>query len=165
MCRCRIVYILNLVRRRIPIYVIALVGTLRVCFLTGYPTPCRNNFSGLSTSGGRAKCFTKLINHQRKLELESAHSAARHAEVMMQREPQAPALAELPSQNEQDKHCLTHVPYKPWCSSCVASRARADRHTRDDSTYAGAATTVSFDFCYTKSVPEGSPSWPTMGPR
>jgi len=74
----------------------------------------------------------------------------------MQLDAQAPPLAELPSQKEQDKHCLTHVPYEPWCSSCVAFRARADRHMRDDSTHASAAPTISFDFCYTKSVPEGN---------
>jgi len=70
----------------------------------------------------------------------------------MQLDAQAPPLAELPSQKEQDKHCLTHVPYEPWCSSCVAFRARADRHMRDDSTHAGAVPTISFDFCYTKIV-------------
>ena len=68
----------------------------------------------------------------------------------MQLDAQAPPLAELPSQKEQDKHCLTHVPYEPWCSSCVAFRARADRHMRDDSTHAGAVPTISFDFFYTK---------------
>ena len=89
------------------------------------------------------------------MELEAAHSAARHAGGMMQRDAQAPPLAELPSQKDQNKHFLTHVPYEPWCSSCVAFRARADRHMRDDSTHARAVPTISFDFCYTKSVPEG----------
>lgn len=45
------------------------------------------------------------------MELEAVHSAARHAEGMMQRDAQAPLLAELPSQKDQGKHCLTHVPY------------------------------------------------------
>ena len=61
-------------------------------------------FYGHSTSGGKVKCFNKLINHQKKMELEAVHSAARRAEGMMQRDAQAPPLAELPSQKDQDKH-------------------------------------------------------------
>ena len=35
-----------------------------------------------------------------------------------------------PSQKERDRHELTHMPYQPWCSTCVASRGLDDQHRR-----------------------------------
>ena len=109
----------------------------------------------LSTSGSKAKCFSRLVNHQKKLELEIIHSAAKATEADLKREPHPQTLAVLPDQQTQDRHALTHVPFEPWCESCVAFRARMDPHKRDDSTYASGTPTVSFDFCHTKSVPAG----------
>ena len=95
------------------------------------------------------------MNHQKKLELEIIHSAAKATEADLKREPHPQTLAVLPDQQTQDRHALTHVPFEPWCESCVAFRARMDPHKRDDSTYASGTPTVSFDFCHTKSVPAG----------
>eukprot|EP00972_Heterocapsa_arctica_P081905 12071325-Heterocapsa_arctica.AAC.1 len=33
-----------------------------------------------------------------------------------------------PSAVELERHTLTHVPYAPWCSTCVKSRGRDDAH-------------------------------------
>ena len=109
----------------------------------------------LSTTGSKAKCFSRLVNHQKKLEWEIIHSAAKATETDLRREPHPQTLAVLPDQQTQDRHALTHVPFEPWCESCVAFRARMDPHKRDDSTYASGTPTVSFDFCHTKSVPAG----------
>ena len=109
----------------------------------------------LSTSGSKAKCFSRLVNHQKKLELEIIHSAAKATEADLKREPHPQTLAVLPDQQTQDRHALTHVPFEPWCESCVAFRVRMDPHKRDDSTYTSGTPTVSFDFCHTKSVPAG----------
>ena len=42
----------------------------------------------------------------------------------------------------------------PWCASCVCFRARADKQQRSDGARRAGVATISFDFCYTKSVPE-----------
>eukprot|EP00435_Cladocopium_sp_Y103_P009526 s72_g2.t1 len=85
--------------------------------------------NGLSTSGSKAKCFSKLLNHQRKVELEIVHAAAKSAEDDMKRDPVAPTLAEPPNQHLQDQHNLTFLmrlgvnlawPFVPvWTSMCV----------------------------------------------
>eukprot|EP00435_Cladocopium_sp_Y103_P023403 s3793_g5.t1 len=58
----------------------------------------------LSTSGSKAKCFSRLVNHLKKLELEIAHAAAKAAESDLRREPHAQKLAVAPDRQTQDKH-------------------------------------------------------------
>ena len=105
---------------------------------------------GISTSGGKKKCFGRLLNHQKGLELQTITHAAQHALDAQVRVPRAPPLPEPPSEALQDLHRLTHTPYQPWCESCVAHRARADRHPHDFSSKEGSCPTVSFDYFYTK---------------
>ena len=66
------------------------------------------------------------------------------------RVPRSPTLAEPPDGATQARHRLTHVPYEPWCQSCVAHRARADAHHRDGMASEGDCPVISFDFFYTK---------------
>ena len=35
-----------------------------------------------------------------------------------------------PSESEKMKHDLTHIPFKPWCTSCVKSKAESDTYKR-----------------------------------
>ena len=35
-----------------------------------------------------------------------------------------------PSEFEKQKHNLTHIPFKPWCTSCVKGKAQAEPHKR-----------------------------------
>eukprot|EP00435_Cladocopium_sp_Y103_P028418 s2167_g7.t1 len=105
---------------------------------------------GISSSGGKLKCFSRLVNHQKKLELQTITHAAQDALNAQVRVPNAPALPEPPSEAAQDLHRLTHTPYQPWCESCVAHRARADRHAHDFSSKDGSCPTISFDYFYTK---------------
>ena len=95
------------------------------------------------------------MNHQRQLELEGVYAAARQQELELHRPANAPRLAEPPSEQEQMSHRLTHLPYQPWCESCVAFRARMDRHQRDDSARRSGTPTISFDLAFTKAVPQG----------
>ena len=37
-----------------------------------------------------------------------------------------------PSEFENQKHNLTHIPFKPWCTSCVKGKAQAEPHKRTD---------------------------------
>ena len=106
---------------------------------------------GVSTSGSKQKCFKRLIEHSKKLELEAVMAAAKEAQSQQERHPLAPVSAEIPSEYEQSQHRLTHVPYRAWCPSCIAHRARADRHERTGEAHAGEVPTVSFDYFFTKS--------------
>ena len=59
---------------------------------------------------------------------------ALNAEV---RVPNGPSLPKPPNNAVQDAHRLTHTPYQPWCESCVAHRAGADKHVHDFSSMEG----------------------------
>ena len=111
-------------------------------------------FHGLSTSGSKSKCFTRLLNHQKQQELEIIHAATEQYHSDLARVPKAVDLKVPPSEEEQQLHNLSHLPYAPWCPSCVCFRARADKQQRSDGARRAGTATVSFDFCYTKSVPE-----------
>ena len=111
-------------------------------------------FHALSTSGSKSKCFTRLLNHQKQQELEIIHAATEHYKSELARVPKAVDLKVPPSEEEQQLHNLSHLPYAPWCASCVCFRARADKQQRSDGARRAGVATISFDFCYTKSVPE-----------
>ena len=111
---------------------------------------------GLSTSGSKQKCFKRLLEFQKKTELEIIQSAIAKSEHDLSREPRAQPLQNPPDQAAQDKHNLTHMPYQAWCPACVSFRARADAHRNTGIARSGSTPTISFDFCYVKSVPEGS---------
>ena len=110
-----------------------------------------SSFYGVSSSGSKQKCFKRLIEHSKKLELELVMAAGKEAFEQQERHPLAPVSAEVPTEYEQSQHRLTHVPYKQWCPSCLAHRARADRHERSGESHAGAVPTISFDYFFTKS--------------
>eukprot|EP00435_Cladocopium_sp_Y103_P024696 s2951_g6.t1 len=112
-------------------------------------------FHGLSTSGSKQRCFQRLLDHSKKLELTMITAAAKEAQQQQQRDPLAPVSAQVPSEVEQAKHRLTHVPYASWCPSCIAHRAKPDRHENTGESHAGPVPTLSFDFFYTKS--DGKP--------
>ena len=107
-------------------------------------------FYNIGTSGGKERCFKRLWEFQKRLELQTALAAARETEAAEIREPRPQRLAEPPDEQTRLKHMLTHLPYAEWCEHCVAHRARQDRHVRDGSVKDGGIPTVSFDFAYTK---------------
>ena len=37
-----------------------------------------------------------------------------------------------PSEFEKLKHQLTHIPFQPWCTSCVKGKAQAEPHKRSE---------------------------------
>ena len=37
-----------------------------------------------------------------------------------------------PAEFEQQKHNLTHIPFQPWCTSCVKGKAQAEPHKRTE---------------------------------
>ena len=68
-------------------------------------------FYNLSTSGSKQRCFQRLVDHQKKLELELVMSASRDAQQQLQRQPVSPPAADLPPEADQAAHRLTHLPY------------------------------------------------------
>ena len=92
------------------------------------------------------------------LELQVVHAAAEHAQQELTRTPNAMKLETPPSFAEQQQHFLTHLPYAPWCSSCVCLRARSDKHERSGGSRRSSTPCISFDFAYTKSVPQDADS-------
>ena len=114
----------------------------------------------ISSSGSKAKCFQRLLDHSKKLELDLVFATAKAAQNEQERHPLAPVTAEVPSEFEQAQHRLTHVPYKAWCPSCVAHRARVDRHERSGESHASSPPTISFDYFYTKANGEAATAQP-----
>ena len=53
----------------------------------------------------------------------------------------------LPSQEEVEEHCLTHLPYRSWCSFCVQGKGKAAPHYQNPSRVDG-LTEVHFDYCF-----------------
>jgi hypothetical protein len=103
-------------------------------------------FFNLSQSGGKDdRCFKRLWEHQKKLELQTALAAARETEAEQRRQPNPQKLAEAPDERTQQLHMLTHLPFQDWCPHCVAHRSRPDRHLRDGSVKDSGVPTVSFD--------------------
>ena len=37
-----------------------------------------------------------------------------------------------PSEFEKQKHHLTHIPFQPWCTSCVKGKAQAEPHKQTE---------------------------------
>ena len=98
----------------------------------------------------------------RQMEFEVARDAAMEVQKSHFREPRMQPVAQRSGDAEVERHCLTHVPYAPWCEHCVARRARPDRHERSDLPKESSIPTVSFDFCFTKSLDVSSSTWLVM---
>ena len=108
------------------------------------------SFYGLFTSGSKSKCFKRLLEHSKNLELDMVMAAARESQRSQERHPLAPVSAEVRSEWEQSQHRLTHTPFRTWCSSCLAHRARADKHERTGKSHAGPVPTICFDYFFPK---------------
>ena len=115
-------------------------------------------FYNLSSSGSKVKCFQRIAEHQKRLELVMVMAAAKDSQKELEREPHAPPTAEPPSELEQAKHRLTHFPYANWCPSCLMHRARPNRHERTGESHEGSIPTISFDFFYTKADGQEEPT-------
>ena len=70
--------------------------------LAGLRAGC--SFYGVSSSGSIQKCFKRLIEHSKKLELELVMAAAKEAFEQQERHPLAPVSAEVPTEYEQSQH-------------------------------------------------------------
>ena len=53
----------------------------------------------------------------------------------------------LPSQQEVDEHCLTHLPYRNWCPYCVQGKGKSAPHFKRLPRTDG-LTEIHFDYCF-----------------
>ena len=71
----------------------------------------------------RSSVTTKSCNQLLRIQLTMAEFLSR------QERSQPPTPCE-PSEFEKMKHELTHIRFKPWCTSCVKGKAQAEPHQR-----------------------------------
>ena len=107
-------------------------------------------FYEISKSGSKAKCFRRLADHQRKLELLAAQQAFAQEKAALERHPEGQRLVRPPSPEEVEKHELTHLPYQPWCEACIKHKARPDKHVRHGRSHETGVPVISLDFCVTR---------------
>ena len=118
---------------------------------------------GAAWYGDKLTLYSRWVKAEatakRNRELEAALQAQREegqrataGEAAAPRRMKAP---EEPSAQERAEHELAHLPYKPWCLTCLRGKARADPHTRVEWTARAARPPmVQFDFAYLKSTGE-----------
>ena len=113
------------------------------------------SFLGISGSGSKLKVHTKILSHNKKMELLNAKSLASAQET---REALGQSAAKMSGEGTQARHRLTRVPYANWRKECDEHRARPDRRERTDGVKRGSIPEVSFDFCYTRARDSGTKS-------
>ena len=52
--------------------------------------------------------------------------------VLVELEAEVTLVPHEPSEFEEQKHHLTHIPFQPWCTSCVKGKAQAEPHKRTE---------------------------------
>ena len=106
-------------------------------------------FYNIGQSGGKAKCFARLLEHQKKLELLLAKDLAAQGQAFDERIPVEQVMAKV-------RHYLTHLPYAAWCPSCTKHRAKQDQHRRTGKSHEQGVPTNSFDFCRVRATGSGA---------
>ena len=110
----------------------------------------------IGQSGGKRKCFSRLLEHQNKVELLLARDLAAQAEAFEKRIPLKQAVAKEPTEEEKRQHQLTHIPYAPWCAFCLKHQARQDQHRRTGRAREQGCPTISFDLCHVRASGSGA---------
>ena len=87
-----------------------------------------------------------MHQHIQAQELLAQQGATASLEDEISMEPLAPAVPQVPTDEQRMKHYLTHQPYAPWCEFCISNRAREDVH--QSVTPSSAGSVVSFEFGY-----------------
>ena len=52
--------------------------------------------------------------------------------VRVESEAEMTPVPHEPSEFDKQKHHLTHIPFQPWCTSCVKGKAQAEPHKRTE---------------------------------
>ena len=78
---------------------------------------------------------------------DDEHGESEHAEAQAAVTPKSPVL---PSKSEIREHCLTHLPFRPWCRHCIRGKAPALAHKEPSSTEY-TKPLVAVDYCFLSS--------------
>ena len=107
-------------------------------------------FLAVSQSGSKAKLWRRIlstVDRQRILEETQLSVPALTGDA---NQPRPVQLAARPSEEEVQRHMLTHIPYAAWCEACVSGKGKPDRHERSETRVQGREIPVlSFDFGFT----------------
>ena len=104
-------------------------------------------FLNVGKSGGKKTVFERLRNFAIKGHARMEADVVHQEQMAEKREPvQGSPLPVVPSEEEQQRHRLTHIPFEDWCELCVATRSRdSERHERREAPVA----TLAFDYMHT----------------
>ena len=103
-------------------------------------------------------------------EEEELDNAARATNEELGEEPAADAdprtkrqIIHEPSERVRKAHNKTHIPFRPWCASCVAGRMPTVHHHPDPKAFEtmGTVPEVHLDYCFFRKE-KGTPSIPTL---
>ena len=97
-----------------------------------------------------------------------------HAEEEQEVQPVARLPSYTPTRSEYLDHCVTHSPYRPWCTHCVKGRGAEFGHYKRRNNDANRVPLIAFD--YTGLSDKGEvigqrrqrrrrPSWPSSSAR
>eukprot|EP00438_Fugacium_kawagutii_P013012 Skav219672 [mRNA] locus=scaffold3149:113084:120619:+ [translate_table: standard] len=117
-------------------------------------------YMGISQSGSKDKLWRRLSSKVDEHRLNAARDIAVQVQDEAAREPVMQTMTKPPDDyREVEAHNLTHLPYAPWCLSCVKAKGRPDSHVRDAERHTKREyPTISFDLKYTSKEVEGEDS-------
>ena len=106
-------------------------------------------FLGTPLSGSKAVVFRRLQVAVRETAAKAALDAACNEKRAMERRPQQAEVPLAPTDEEKQRHLLTHLPFADWCEHCQATRSKDnERHERREQV----CPTVALDYMTTNTT-------------
>ncbi|CAE7765857.1 unnamed protein product [Symbiodinium sp. CCMP2592] len=101
---------------------------------------------GIASTGNKSQLWKRLSDFVVQKEMVDQKSIAHTLEREMTRRPESQSVVSAPTQQERNRHALTHYPFQPWCPVCIAFKSRQDRHPSVADHSDSAVSVVSFDY-------------------
>lgn len=102
-------------------------------------------FLGIAGTGNRPQLFKRILQHLSKDGLLASHVVEQQLSTEMERVALSPNVPSSPTEAEMSEHCLTHIPFRDWCTLCIANKSRQDKHHREAHS-SSTHSVISFDF-------------------
>ncbi|CAE7534917.1 unnamed protein product [Symbiodinium natans] len=99
-----------------------------------------------------------VLGHDTVSPQDDEHGDSEHAEAQAATTPKSPVL---PSDSEVREHCLTHLPFRPWCRHCIRGKAPALAH-KEPSNTEYTKPLVAIDYCFLSSSEGNASESPVM---
>ena len=110
-------------------------------------------FYGLAQSGSKATCWNRLTLFLANAELDAALEVAKRYQDDMVRQGNPVPMPKEVSEEEKQKHELTHLPRADWCEACTATKSKEDPHKSLHLKEDGDRVAVHIDFGYLTGEP------------